>query len=287
MVAIQDTALTAASEIGYPPTGLWSDEPEMESDLHLQQMLLLISCLEMVWRNRDDFYVAGNMTVYYSPEQIKTRDFKGPDFFVVLGTERRPRKSWTIWEEGGNYPNLIIEILSDSTAKVDRTTKKELYQNTFRTPEYFWFDPVTLEFEGFLLIGGSYQAIAPSGNQQLWSQQLQLFLGIYDSQLRYFTSEGQLVPTPMEAAQTAQQEAQTAQQEAQTAQQEAQTAQQEAQTAQQEAQTAQQEAQTAQQEAQTAQQEAQTAQQEAQTAQQKNKLLAAKLRELGVDPDSL
>lgn len=230
MVATQDSALTAAHkrdyQIDYPPTGLWSDEPEMESDLHLQQMLLLISCLEMLWADRSDFYLAGNVTVYYSPEKIKIKDFRGPDFFVVLNTERRARRSWTVWEEQGNYPNLIIEILSDSTAKVDRTTKKDLYQNTFRTPEYFWFDPWTLEFEGFCLLNGKYNKVMPSPNGLFWSEQLQLFLGIHQSQVRYFTPDGELVPTPIEAAGIAQEKAQVAQEKAQAAQEKVQTTQQ-------------------------------------------------------------
>jgi Uma2 family endonuclease len=34
------------------------------------------------------------------------------------------RNSWVVWEEDGRYPNLIIELLSDSTSKTDRTLKK-------------------------------------------------------------------------------------------------------------------------------------------------------------------
>lgn len=88
----------------------------MESDLHRQQMDLLIDCLEWWWRDRNDFYASGNLTIYFSPDQIKSRDFRGPDFFVVLGTERKPRKSWILWAENGKYPNVIVEILSESTA---------------------------------------------------------------------------------------------------------------------------------------------------------------------------
>jgi Uma2 family endonuclease len=140
----------------FPPGDLYSDEPPMETEFHLRQMILLIQCLESWWRERQDFYACGNMTVYYSPRQRKSEDFRGPDFFVVLGTERKPRKSWVVWEEGGKYPNLIIEILSDSTADTDRGLKKQIYQDIFRTPEYFWFDPDSQEFKGFQLIAGIY-----------------------------------------------------------------------------------------------------------------------------------
>jgi Uma2 family endonuclease len=54
-----------------------------------------------------------------------------------------------VWEEDGKYPNVIVEVISKSTANIDRDLKKKLYQDTFRTPDYFWFDPYTLEFAGF------------------------------------------------------------------------------------------------------------------------------------------
>jgi Uma2 family endonuclease len=171
----------------------------LESDLHLQQITILIGCLERLWQQRTNYYASGNLTIYYNEEQLKKRDFCGPDFFVVLDTEKRPRKSWVVWGEGGKYPNVIVEILSPSTANIDRNKKKNLYQNTFRTPNYFWFDPESLELQGFRLIAGQYQAIAANENGYLWSEQLEIYLGIFDRKLRYFTVDGQLVPTPQEA----------------------------------------------------------------------------------------
>jgi Uma2 family endonuclease len=187
-------------DVIFPPGDLYSDEPPLETELHLRQIILLFRCLEWLWRDRTDFYVAGNLTIYYSPRQRKSKDFRGPDFFVVLGTERKTRKSWVVWEEDGKYPNVIVEILSPKTADTDKDFKKQLYQNTFRTPDYFWFDPDTLEFAGFHLVDGQYQPLEPNSQEHLWSQQLGLYLGIHHNQLRFFTSKGQLVPTPEEVA---------------------------------------------------------------------------------------
>ena len=142
-----DPAQNDLDGVIFPPGDLYSDEPPLESDLHRDQINLLIRLLRWAWQERQDFYVSGNTTVYYSPDQVKSRDFRGPDFFVVLGAEKSPRKSWVVWQEGGVYPHVIIELLSSSTARVDRELKKELYQNIFRTPDYFWFDPDLLEFE--------------------------------------------------------------------------------------------------------------------------------------------
>jgi Uma2 family endonuclease len=201
-----------------PPNDLYSDEPPLETDLHLQQIILFLECLNWWWRDRTDFYASGNLTIYYSIEQLKTRDFRGPDFFVVLGVDRRPRKSWMVWEEGGRTPNVIIEVLSDSTAKVDRTLKKQLYQDVLKVYDYFWFDPESQEFCGFSLVGGQYRAIESNPQGYLWSEQLQLFLGVHANRLRFFSAEGALIPSPSEAALAEQQQKEQAQSRAEQAQ---------------------------------------------------------------------
>lgn len=50
-----------------------------------------------------------------------------------------------------------------------------------------------------------------------WSEVLNLYLGIAEGKLRYFTSDGSIVPTPEEAAIQIQQQAQQAQQRAEQA----------------------------------------------------------------------
>jgi Uma2 family endonuclease len=163
-------------------------------------MLLLISCLQWYWRDRQDYFVAGNLTIYYSAKQKKSEHFRGPDFFVVLDTDPNPqRKSWVVWQEQGKYPNFILEILSDSTANTDRGLKKQIYQDIFRTPEYFWFDPDTEELKGFHLVDGFYQEIVPI-EQKFWSEQLQLYIGVLDGKARFFNPDRELVLLPSESA---------------------------------------------------------------------------------------
>ncbi|MFZ4443637.1 MAG: Uma2 family endonuclease [Planktothrix agardhii] len=181
-------------------TQVESEYIEMESTLHYLQLALLVSCLDWLWKDRTDYFIGANLTIYFSRQQLRNRDFRGPDFFLVRNTSKRPRKSWVVWEEEGKHPDLIIELLSNSTAETDKTTKKSLYQDQFRTQEYFWFSPDDLELTGFKLIGQEYQVIIPNQQGLLASEVLGLFLGIYQEKLRYFTSEGDLVPTPEEAA---------------------------------------------------------------------------------------
>ncbi|MDZ8186094.1 MAG: Uma2 family endonuclease [Nostoc sp. ChiSLP02] len=197
----------ATESIIFPPGDIYSDEPPLESDLHREQIDLLIRLIKWWWRDaygglslRENFYATGNLTIYFSPKQKKSEEFRGPDFFVVLDTEKKDRKSWVVWQENGKYPNVIIELLSDSTASVDKGLKKQIYQNTFRTPDYFWFDPNNQELQGFHLVDGQYQEIEFTAKGWLWSQQLGLYLGVESGKLRFFTPDGELVTLPEEEA---------------------------------------------------------------------------------------
>ncbi len=213
-----DTPQDIAEDVIFPPGDLYSDEPPLETELHLEQIMLFLKCLKWLWRDRNDFYAAGNLTIYYSQNRRRTEDFRGPDFFVVLDTERKLRKSWVVWEEDGKYPHVIVEILSESTANTDRELKKKLYQDTFRTPDYFWFDPYTLEFAGFHLVDGQYEPLEPNEQGYLWSRQLGLYMGIHDGILRFLTPECELVPTPEEIAEYERQQKEIAQERAEYAQ---------------------------------------------------------------------
>ncbi len=208
-------AITSAqlNELGItlPPTQLelpYDDGETMESQRHKVQMELLIDALEVWLEERDDGYVGGNMFVYYSLAQVKNQDFKGPDFFAVLGVPKGERRSWVCWEEG-KTPDVVIELLSASTASIDKGEKQKIYQDRLHVPEYFWFDPFNPnDWAGFQLQAGTYQPISPTDEGQLISNVLQLSLvhwvGTYKSVettwLRWAQIDGTLLPTAEEKA---------------------------------------------------------------------------------------
>ena len=76
-----------------PPTDLVFDDGEpLKTNRHRMAMNVLICSLKHGWTERQDVFVSGNMFVYYSDKQVRNRDFRGPDFFVVLaGCRQQPR----------------------------------------------------------------------------------------------------------------------------------------------------------------------------------------------------
>lgn len=192
-----------------PPTDLIFDDGEpLETNQHRVAMNVLIRSYQQYRGESTDFYVGGNMFIYYSTTQVKNRDFRGPDFFVVLDVDgQRDRLGWVVWDEEGRYPDTIIELMSPSTANVDLGLKKQLYDRVFRTQDYFVYNP----FEPNSLQGwhhrDSYQAIAPDERGWLWCESLGLWLGTWEGTidretltwLRFYDASGALVLLPEEA----------------------------------------------------------------------------------------
>jgi Uma2 family endonuclease len=218
----------------------YSDGVPLETEWHVLQMTLLRQPLKLHWPDRR-FFVGGDMFLYFSEQRVFNADFRGPDLFVVLDVPVRARKSWVVWQEG-KAPDLIIELMSPSTRELDRTVKKQVYQDELRVPEYFWFDPQTREVAGWLLHAGVYQQILPDAEGRYYCPHLELCLmrweGVFErleaSWIRWATPDGVLLPTPAETADAAGQkltEAQRAAAEAQRAAVEAQRAAVEAQRA--------------------------------------------------------
>ncbi len=192
-----------------PPTDLiFDDGVPLESNQHRIAMNVLIRSYKHHRQDQTHYFVGGNMFVYYSNKQVKNQDFRGPDFFVVLdvdGTIDRP--GWVIWDEGGRYPDVIIELMSPSTAHVDLGDKKQLYDQTFGIKDYFVYNPFdAAAFQGWTRSNG-LQPIPPDSRGWLWCESLDLWLGPWAGSieqltmnwLRFYDREGNLVLLPEEA----------------------------------------------------------------------------------------
>ena len=203
---------TVELEIPKPPTNLIFDDGEpMESNKHRINMNALIRSVValMEGRNRKDYFVGGNMFLYYSSEQVRNKDYRGPDFFVCLNVDgEKDRQGWVVWEEDGRYPDVIVELISPSTAKVDQVTKKELYEKTFRTPNYFIYDPFNPDvLKGWHLDSNKgYQELEANEKGWLWCRSLALWVGRWEgvlenqtgTWLRFYHQDGNLVLLPEE-----------------------------------------------------------------------------------------
>lgn len=209
-VRAREISLPRAGVLSFPAIDLPTEDGEpLKTSWHRAEINLLIETLKGHWQRRQDYYVGGNMFIYYTLAQVRNPKYRGPDFYVVLNVDGSyAREAWVVWEEGGRYPDVIVELLSPSTATEDLTTKKGLYEQVFRTPEYYCYDPQQGVLRGWQLFKTRYRAMKPNERGWLRSERLGLWLGLWkgrylgeeDVWLRFYTAEGELLPTFEERA---------------------------------------------------------------------------------------
>ena len=102
-----------------PPTDLPDDDGEpLESNRHRIAINTLIHSLEQAWSDRTNSLCGDNMFIYFNSAQVRNRDYGGPNFFAVLDVDgSRSRQTWTAWEEGGRYPDVIVELTNSGTTR--------------------------------------------------------------------------------------------------------------------------------------------------------------------------
>ncbi len=237
-------------DIDLPPTDLpYDDGGKMESPWHFGNAALLVAnYVAARGGRRDDYFIGANMFVYFSLQQVRNRDYRGPDVFIVKDVDgTRPRLAWITWMEDGRYPDVIVELLSPSTEQGDLVDKKHLYEQTFRTAEYFCVAPEVERLLGWRRERQGYVPIPPDARGWLWSEELGLWLGAWEGRffgeqhtwVRFYTAKGELVLLPEEAerrrAEAAEQRAEAEHQRAETAEQRAEAERQRAEAAEQRA----------------------------------------------------
>ncbi len=132
-----------------------------ESDFQFEPLSYAVESLKIRFQDRPDVYVAGNIFFYY--EEGKPAANVAPDVLVIIGAEKRKRRSVKLWEEP-KAPDFILEITSNSTRSNDQGIKKGLYEFLGVT-EYFCYDPtgdyLAPPLLGFRLEEGRYVVIPP------------------------------------------------------------------------------------------------------------------------------
>jgi Uma2 family endonuclease len=178
-------------------------EPMAETDIHRDEMVDTIDALKHRYQLASDVYVAGNLLIYFQEGDPKQRF--APDVFVVFGVPKRKRRTYKLWEEK-KAPDFVLELTSRGTRYEDKGSKKGLCAE-LGVSEYFLFDPeadyLDPPLQGFRLVNGRYEPIAPRPDGSLRCETLGLFLAREsDGRLRLIdAATGEHLLRPEEARQ--------------------------------------------------------------------------------------
>ena len=201
-----------------PPTVTWDSLPDTyvlpdDPVENIQQPRLAAGLLDALGNNDlipPNSLIASNFALVATINQ-KTI-VKDPDWLYVprvsnsYPSKEPIRRSYTPWAEGEAVA-IVMEFLSDSDNgehSARRTSpygKLYFYEQILKVPTYVIFDPETAELEVRQLRNGSYALAQANQDGRFWIPELELFLGVwagiretvYANWLRWWDDSGNLL----------------------------------------------------------------------------------------------
>lgn len=213
--------------------------------------------LEWLYANDPEVFVAGDLLWY--PVQGEPKIRQAPDAMVAIGRPKGKRGSYLQWQEADVIPQVVFEVLSPGNTRQEMASKREFYEK-YGVEEYYEYDPDRGKLLGWVRRGEKLAAIQ---QMQGWeSPRMKVKFGLNGKDLELTSPKGELFVSFVETKRRAELNQKLADHANLRAEQEAQRAEREAQRAKQEMQKAEQE----------------------KIAKEK---AWAKLRELGINPETL
>jgi Uma2 family endonuclease len=237
----------STTEIIYPDT---DGQPMADNTLQFQWIVTLKENLELMYADTADVFVAGDLLWYPVEGDNKTR--VAPDAMVAFGRPKGYRGSYMQWKESNIPPQVVFEVLSPGNRRAEMA-KKLLFYNRYGVEEYYEYDPYNVELLGWQRQNGGLESIESLDGW--FSPRLNIRFTIAPETLVIYRPDGSRFLTFVELGQRLEQ-------------------------------TSQQLSETSQQLSETSQQLSETSQQLEQSQANADRL-AARLRELGVDPTSI
>jgi Uma2 family endonuclease len=234
-------------EVIYPES---DGQPMADNTKQFRWIVVIKENLELLFSDRPEVFVAGDLLWYPVEGDNKLR--QAPDVLVVFGRPKGDRGSYRQWQEGNIAPQVVFEILSPGNRFGEMVRKLEFYQR-YGVEEYYVYDPDAVELTGLLRAGEKLELIDAIND---WvSPRLQIRFELTESEWVIYRPDGERFLTYVELAQQRDAERQRAESEHQRAEAAL----------------------------------AQLAQERIQREQDQERMTAleAKLREMGVEPESL
>jgi Uma2 family endonuclease len=154
-----------------------SDDKPVESELQELVSGLLKTILLDTWRDRTNWIFGLDLGFYYDPDQPAI----APDGFLSLGVEEVDdeclRSSYVLWDEKV-IPLFALEIISRTPGK-EHTKKFKIYQST-GILYYLVYAPLRkrkAKFQLYKLIEGEY-VLQSDGRDPYWMPEIGLAIGV-------------------------------------------------------------------------------------------------------------
>lgn len=117
-----------------------------ENTKQFRWIVMIKENLELVFAERDDVFVAGDLLWY--PVEGNNTLRQAPDAMVVFGRPKGDRGSYRQWQEDNIPPQVVFEILSPGNRLAEMIRKFKFYE-TYGVEEYYIYDPDRNDLSGW------------------------------------------------------------------------------------------------------------------------------------------
>ncbi len=124
-----------------PPTVFYpeSDGNRMaDNTLQFEWIVTLQGNLDLLFRGRADVFVAGDHLIYPVDGNAEVR--QAPDVYVALGRPKGHRGSYKVFAEDGVFPQVVFEVWSPGNT-ADRMDEKRRFYERFGAEEFYILYP--------------------------------------------------------------------------------------------------------------------------------------------------
>jgi len=186
-------------------------------DEHPQSILLTEGAWDMLQSIHPDgkFLIGQDSGIYYRVERpIETSHCVAPDWYYVPGVPQandrgRNRKSYLMWEHQRS-PLIVVEYTSNGGAEerdaTPETGKFWIYEQILKPTYYAIFVPDPAQVEVYHLTATGFEPVRPNeaGRYPVPPMRMELglwrgnVLGVEQEWLRWWTPNGELIPTGKE-----------------------------------------------------------------------------------------
>jgi Uma2 family endonuclease len=151
--------MTTATQLSELPAIEYPDSDGMPmSDNTLQNDWMVKIKGGLSTQFRDDPNVFVACDLLWYPVQEDLDTRIGPDVLVVFGRPKGRRGSYKQWEEGNLPPHVVFEVLAPGNRPGEMERKFRFYEQ-YGVEEYYVYDPDDGSLEGWLRVGNHLEAI--------------------------------------------------------------------------------------------------------------------------------
>ncbi len=254
-------------------------------------IVTIVGGLKGQYRDDPNVFVAGDFLWYPVFGDPKTR--MAPDGMVVFGRPKGERGAYLQWREENVPPHVVFEVLSPKNSKAEMARKLAFYEK-YGSQEYYVYDPKKIRLSGYLRDGDTLRPI-PEMNGWV-SPRLGIRFDMTGPELVLYHPDGspfrtyeEVIALAEENEQKADEQERRAEEQERRADEQERRANAEVRRAEQQRRKAEAEAKKAEAERQKAEaerQKAEEARREAEAQKERAERLAARLRSLGIDPET-